>query len=168
MTALPRYRSPGRYRAPARRSRCSRRVHPCPCTGRYRLGRHRGLARRCGQPVAAPLLMHPSREAVNVALWSRRANGVDHHRLRAPDPDLFCTGWIDSVRFTSLITVIDLALGSLSACSQPESRSKQMATRDSATPLGSPDHDFCRDHPSSRASALHCAWLVGWNLTPFG
>jgi hypothetical protein len=40
---------------------------------------------------------------------------LDHHRLRAPDPDFFWTGWIDSVRFISLITVIGLGLGSLSA-----------------------------------------------------
>ena len=40
-------------------------------------------------------------------------------------PISFWTGWIDSVRFISLITVIGLALGSLSACSQPESRSKR-------------------------------------------
>jgi len=60
---------------------------------------------------------------------------LDHHRLRAPDPDFFWTGWIDSVRFISLITVIGLALGSLSACSQPESRSNKMATRDTATRL---------------------------------
>jgi hypothetical protein len=88
--------------------------------------------------------------------------------VRAPDPNLFWTGWIDLVRFISLITVIDLALGSLSACSQPESRSKKMATRDTATRLRSPDHDCCRDYRRSRVSALDCAWLVGWNLTPFG
>ena len=39
------------------------------------------------------------------------------------------------MRFISLITVIGLALGSLSACSQPESRSNKMATRDTATRL---------------------------------
>jgi hypothetical protein len=50
-------------------------------------------------------------------------------------PISFWTGWIDSVRFISLITVIGLALGSLSACSQPESRSKKMATCDTATRL---------------------------------
>jgi len=50
---------------------------------------------------------------------------LDHHRLRAPDPDFFWTGWIDSVRFISLITVIGLGLGSLSASA--ESRSNKMA-----------------------------------------
>jgi hypothetical protein len=40
-------------------------------------------------------------------------------------PISFWTGWIDSVPFVSLITVIGLALGSLSACSQPESRVKK-------------------------------------------
>jgi hypothetical protein len=27
---------------------------------------------------------------------------MDPHRLRAPDPDFFWTGWIDSVRFMSV------------------------------------------------------------------
>jgi hypothetical protein len=39
---------------------------------------------------------------------------LDHHRLRAPDPDFVSkTGRIDSVQFISLIAVIRLALGSL-------------------------------------------------------
>jgi|SRR6187200_1967514 hypothetical protein len=82
-------------------------------------------------------------------------------------PTSLWTGWIDSVRFISLITVVGLAVGSPSVCSQPESRSNRMATRDTATPA-SPDHDCCRNYRSTRVSALHCAWLVGWNLTPFG
>jgi hypothetical protein len=40
------------------------------------------------------------------------------------------------VRFISLITVIGLALGSPSACSQAESRSNKTATRETATRLG--------------------------------
>jgi hypothetical protein len=38
---------------------------------------------------------------------------LDHYRLRAANPNLVWTGWIDSVRFISLLTVI--GLGSLSA-----------------------------------------------------
>jgi hypothetical protein len=50
---------------------------------------------------------------------------LDHHRLRAPDPDFFWTGWIDSVRFISLITVIGLGLGSLSAWQSARVEGKQ-------------------------------------------
>jgi hypothetical protein len=50
---------------------------------------------------------------------------LDHHRLRAPDPDFFWTGWIDSVRFISLITVIGLSLGSLSAWQSARVQVKQ-------------------------------------------
>ena len=70
-----------------------------------------------------------------MALWLRRTNGWITIACVLLIPISFWTGWIDSVRFISLITVIGLALGSLSACSQPESRSNKMATRDAATRL---------------------------------
>jgi hypothetical protein len=66
-----------------------------------------------------------AREAVNVALWLRRGNGWITIACALLIPISLWTGRIDSVRFISLITVIGLALGSLSACTQPESRSKR-------------------------------------------
>jgi hypothetical protein len=46
-----------------------------------------------------------------VALWLRRANGWITIACPLLIPISFWTGWIDSVRFISLITVIGLALG---------------------------------------------------------
>jgi hypothetical protein len=65
-----------------------------------------------------------AREAVNVARWLRRSNGWITIAYALLIPISFWTGWIDSVPFISLITVIGMALGSPSACSQPKSRSK--------------------------------------------
>ena len=50
-----------------------------------------------------------------MALWLRRANGWITIACALLIPISFWTGWIDSVRFLSLITVIGLGLGSLSA-----------------------------------------------------
>jgi hypothetical protein len=55
-----------------------------------------------------------------VALWLRRVNGWSTIACALLMPISFWTG--DSVRFISLITVIGLALDSLSACSQRASR----------------------------------------------
>jgi hypothetical protein len=101
------------------------------------------------------------RSDVTLTAAPQTATSAQERRLY---PDIGLLG----VRFISLITVIGPALGSPSACSQAESRSNEMATRDTATRLRSPDHDCCRDCRRSRVSALHCDSLVGWNLTPFG
>jgi len=79
-------------------------------------------------------------------------------------PISFWTGWIDSVPFISLITAIGLALGSPSACIQPESTRWRLLTLRVCEVVIMVAIDYRR----SRVSALHCAWLVGWNLTPFG
>jgi len=55
----------------------------------------------------------------------RRANGWITIACALLIPISFWTGWIDSVRFISLITVIGLALGSLSACNPARVEVKQ-------------------------------------------